>query len=174
MRTLKGERVVRTAVLSSAFFVASLIHIPFGPTSVHLVLNGLVGILLGWETFCAVFVALMLQAILFQFGGISSLGINTFNMAVPGVIVYYLFSRKIRKCSKGATLIGGFLAGFSGVFFGGVFLSLSLYLSGEQFLSTAKLAFVAHLPVMIIEGIITALVLQFICRVKPEMLVMDS
>ena len=46
----------------------------------HLILNGLLGMLLGWAAFPSIFVALMLQAILFQYGGITVLGVNTFNM----------------------------------------------------------------------------------------------
>jgi hypothetical protein len=38
---IKGEDIPKVAMLSSAFFVASLIHIPFGPTSAHLVLMDL-------------------------------------------------------------------------------------------------------------------------------------
>ena len=45
-KNLKNEDFPKIAVLSSTFFVASLIHIPIGPTSAHLILNGLTGILL--------------------------------------------------------------------------------------------------------------------------------
>jgi len=47
LRKIDTESIPRVGVLSSAFFVASLIHVPIGPTSVHLVLNGLMGLLLG-------------------------------------------------------------------------------------------------------------------------------
>jgi len=169
LKSLKEEKMVRTAVLSSAFFVASLIHIPLGPSSVHLILNGLVGLLLGWQVFCALFIALLLQAILFQFGGLTTLGINTLNMALPGLICYFLFRSGLRK-GKVVSLISGFLAGFLGVFLASICVAVSLFCSGEQFLNTAKLIIVAHVPVMFIEGIITALTVQFIKKVKPEML----
>ena len=61
------------AILAAHFFVGSLIHVPVGPSSVHVVLNGLLGMLLGWAAFPSIFVALMLQAILFQYGGITVL-----------------------------------------------------------------------------------------------------
>ena len=48
LRKLEGEALVRTGVLSAAFFAASLVHLPLGPASVHLVLSGLMGALLGW------------------------------------------------------------------------------------------------------------------------------
>ncbi|MFC1645837.1 cobalt transporter CbiM [Candidatus Omnitrophota bacterium] len=169
LKKLKEEDMVRTAIFSSAFFVASLIHVPFGPASVHLILNGLVGILLGWPCFCAIFIALLLQAVLFQFGGITTLGINTLNMALPALICYFVFSRIIRKGILPG-MITGFLCGFISVFLSTLCLSASLVFSGEQFISSAKLIFIAHTPVMIIDGIITGLVLQFIRKVKPEIL----
>ena len=170
LRFLKGENIVRAAIFSSAFFVASLIHVPIGPASVHLILNGLVGVFLGWSVFCAIFVSLLLQAMLFQFGGLTTLGINTFNMAFPAILCYLLFARVLKK-GRLSILIFGFLAGFLGVFLGSLCVALSLFFSGEQFLNAAKLIFMAHLPVMFVEGIITALILQFIKKVKPEIFI---
>ncbi|MBW2637609.1 MAG: cobalt transporter CbiM, partial [Deltaproteobacteria bacterium] len=97
LRRMDNDNIPKVAVLSSAFFVASLIHVPLGPASVHLVLNGIIGILLGWLSFPSIFVALTLQAILFQFGGITTLGVNTVVMALPGVICYYLFRGYVRR-----------------------------------------------------------------------------
>ena len=51
LRKLDYEQMPRAAMLSATFFVASLIHLPIGFTSVHLVLNGLVGLILGWAAF---------------------------------------------------------------------------------------------------------------------------
>jgi cobalt/nickel transport system permease protein len=70
---------------AAAFFMASLIHVPIPPTQAHLVLNGLLGLLLRAEQL-AIMVALSLQALLFQFGGITSLDVNTFIMVFPAVI----------------------------------------------------------------------------------------
>ena len=169
LKQLKDKDIVKTAVLSSAFFVASLIHVPLGPSNVHLILNGLLGLMLGSVGFCAIFVALLLQAILFQFGGLTTLGVNTFNMAMPAWICFFLFSKLI-KGNKVPLAMIGFLTGFISVALSAVFLSLSLISSGEHFESSAKVILIAHIPVMIIDGIITAVVLQFIKKVKPEML----
>ena len=86
LKKMEHKEVPRVAILSSVFFVASLIHVPVGPSSVHLILNGIIGVLLGWSTFPAILVALALQGVLFQFGGITTLGVNTFNMALPAII----------------------------------------------------------------------------------------
>ena len=66
LRKLDYDRLMTVAILAATFFVGSLIHVPIGPSSAHLILNGLVGILLGWAAFPAIFVALLLQAVLFH------------------------------------------------------------------------------------------------------------
>ncbi|MCD6407611.1 cobalt transporter CbiM [bacterium] len=169
IRRLEEKDIPEVAILSAGFFVASLIHIPVGPSSVHLILNGLVGILLGWISFPAILLALFLQAILFQFGGLTTLGVNTANMALPAVICWYLFRKGVRK--EGIIFdIFSFMAGFSGVFFGAVFVALSLVSTGEIFLNISKAVIVAHLPVMVIEGFITLFILKFLKKAKPEIL----
>jgi cobalt/nickel transport system permease protein len=54
----------------------------------------------------------------------------------------------------------------------GIFVGFSLYLTGEAFLPAAKLLVTGHIPVMLIEGIITAACLTFLKKVKPELLSM--
>lgn len=167
---LTDEHLVRTAMLSSAFFVASFIHIPLGPTNIHLVMNGIVGLLTGWSCFIAIGIALLLQALLFQFGGITTLGINTLNMALPAFICFLIFSPLlVRKPIP--VVLTGFFCGLLSVFLGALLLSLSLITAGESFIPTAKLVFASNTPLMIVDGIVTALALQFISKVKPEMLI---
>jgi len=170
LKKMDYEKIPQVAVLSSSFFVASLIHVPIGPSSVHLVLNGINGLLLGWMCFPSILVALALQAILFQFGGITVLGVNTVNMALPGVICYYLFARLINHENRFVYLIAAFLCGFLSVFLSGILVALSLWFTEESFVSAAKLIVLAHLPIMIIEGIITLFCVAFLKRVKPRLL----
>jgi len=170
LKKMDSDKIPQVAVLSSAFFVASLIHVPIGPSSVHLILNGINGLLLGWLCFPSILVALTLQAILFQFGGITVLGVNTVNVALPGVICYYLFSRLV-NLERGIISLGAaFACGFLSVFFSGILVALSLLFTEQSFMSVAKLIVVAHLPIMIIEGIITLFCMAFLHRVKPELL----
>jgi cobalt/nickel transport system permease protein len=170
LKKMNYEKVPEVAVLSSAFFVASLIHVPVGPSSVHLVLNGLVGVLLGWMAFPSILVALALQALLFQFGGFTVLGVNTFNMAAPAVASYYLFNLLVRSGNQAVSAVAAFLAGALGVGGGTFLIALCLVSTGEEFMSVARLVFLAHLPVMVIEGIITAFCILFLKKVKPEIL----
>ncbi len=170
LKQLSAEKIPQVALLSAAFFVASLVHVPLGPSSVHLILNGLIGMILGWLSFPALLVALFLQAVLFQFGGLTTLGVNTFNMAFPGVVVYYLFRPWIKEKASLASSIGAFLAGALGVLLAGIFVALELSFTGENFRAAAKLILMAHLPIMIIEGIVTILVVGFLQKVRPEIL----
>ncbi len=164
------EKVPEVAVLSSVFFVASLIHVPLGPTSVHLILNGLLGLLLGWSAFPAILVALFLQAILFQFGGLTTLGVNTINMALPAVACYFAFGKAVTSEKNWAVIGGAFCCGFLSVGLSGLLVALSLLFTGQSFLNVARLILLAHLPVMIIEGVITVFVVKFLKKVKPEIL----
>lgn len=170
LKKMSVENTPRVAVLSSVFFVASLIHLPVGPASVHLMLSGFVGIVLGWMAFPAIIVALLLQAILFQFGGITTLGINTLVMAVPALVCSLLYARFVQRRNNTVAAVAAFLAGATGIFLGGMIVALLLISTGEQFIAAAKLFVAAHFPVMIVEGILTAFIIVFIRRIKPEIL----
>jgi cobalt/nickel transport system permease protein len=171
LRKVDNENIPKMGILSAAFFVASLAHVPVGPASVHLILNGLLGLILGWKAFPAILVALALQAFLFQFGGITTLGVNTMNMALPAVICYYLFGWSVKSGVKQSLFItAAFASGFCAVLVSSIFVGFSLYLTGDAFLPAAKLIVAAHLPVMIIEGIVTAACILFLKKVRPELL----
>jgi cobalt/nickel transport system permease protein len=170
LKKLDYDRVPRVAILTSAFFVASLIHVPIGPSSVHLVLNGLMGLLLGWPAFPAILIALFLQALLFQFGGITSLGVNTFNMALPAIVCFYLFGYGVKRRSNLISLGAAFACGFLAVLLGSLMVAVSLVSTGDPFMGVAKVVVVAHLPVMIIEGLITLFSAGFLKKLKPELL----
>jgi cobalt/nickel transport system permease protein len=97
------EEIPRLSVMTSSFFVASLFHIAVGPTSVHLILSGLVGIILGILAYPAIFIGLILQAFLFGHGGVTVLGVNTVIMGVPALVAYGIFNEQsgtVRRSSK--------------------------------------------------------------------------
>ncbi|MBN1833542.1 MAG: cobalt transporter CbiM [Deltaproteobacteria bacterium] len=170
LKKLDYDRVPQVAILSAGFFVACLVHIPIGPASAHLILNGLMGLFLGWVAFPAILIGLILQAVLFQFGGLTTLGVNTLNMAFPAVLCFFTFRAGIRSENMTLSMAASFLCGSMAVLLGSLMLALSLVCSGEHFLVVAKIAVMVHLPVMVIEGLITALCVRFFKRVKPEIL----
>ena len=169
LKKLDYDHIAKAGMLSAAFFVASLIHVPIGPSNVHLILNGIVGLLLGWAAFPVILVALILQAVLFQFGGITTLGVNTIIMALPAVLSYMAFRPLITRTNPLA-MMGAFACGFLSVFFGAVMVGLGLFFTEENFLQVAGVVVAAHLPVMVIEGVITALCVAFLRKVQSELL----
>ncbi|KKL14565.1 hypothetical protein LCGC14_2514380 [marine sediment metagenome] len=184
LRLMDNRRVPEVAVVASALFVASLIRFPLGPASVHLTLNGLAGILLGWMAFPAVFVALLLQALLFQFGGFTTLGVNTVVMALPAVIAHIICRPLL--CSqvggpgpggpggRSAAVWAGGIAGAVGVAGGAMLIAISL-MATERSFKALTLAFAAtHVPVLVVESAVTAFVLAFLWKVKPELLMLNG
>lgn len=168
VKDLKNDDIPLTAVSSAMFFIASFIHIPFGVTQVHLILLGVIGILIGWNSFVAIFVALLLQALLLGYGGVVSLGVNLFVMAMPAVMVHYFFSTTLTKKLKDN--VKYFLVGFSGTFLATLFLSIILYFSKEEYSYAAFTIFSVNIVTMVLEGIVSMFLLLFIKKVYPKVL----
>jgi len=169
LKKLDYDQIAKAGMLSSAFFVASLIHVPIGPSNAHLILNGLVGLLLGWAAFPAILAALALQGAFFQFGGITTLGVNTIIMALPAVVGYLMFGHMIHKSPRTAAA-AAFACGFLSVLISGLMVGLALIFTEENFLEVSGIIIAAHIPVMIIESILTAICVTFLRKVRPEML----
>ncbi len=173
LKKLDSDRIMSVSLLTATFFVASLIHVPFGPGNIHLVLNGLLGIILGWTCFPAIFAALVLQAVFFQFGGITVLGVNTMVMALPALCAFYLVRPWLKTNGKKrawAAFGGGFLT----ILFSSILMILSLVVSNKGFVDSAKVIFAAHIPLMIIEGLMTMFIVTFLAKVQPDFLYMDK
>jgi cobalt/nickel transport system permease protein len=169
LKKIEYDRIVHVAILASSFFVASLIHVNIGPASAHLILNGIVGLLLGFAAFPAILTALLLQAILFQYGGLTTLGVNVVIMAVPCVLSHYLFMPLIGRSPK-LTFTAGFLAGFVSILLSSLLLGSALWLSNQGFFELSLTIIMANIPIMIIEGIITGFCVGFLLKVYPEIL----
>ena len=175
IRKMRYEDVPRMAVMAAAFFVASLVHIPIGPAQSHLVLNGLCGIILGWGAFPAFMVALFLQSMLFGYGGITVLGINTMIMAAPSVACFYFFRPQLEKpFSRKIHFLAGFAAGFFSIIVSALLIGGTLYLDDKGFYAISMTIIVAHLPISIVEGILTGVAVVFLRRVSPEIFLFGS
>jgi cobalt/nickel transport system permease protein len=169
LRKMDYQRLPQVAVLSSAFFVVSLVQVP-GPIAVHLVLSGLLGLILGWAAFPAVLVAITLQAVLWQVGGLTAVGINTVVMALPAVVCYYLFGRAVRVPNQKGAFVAGVAAGATGVLLGILLAAGSLLAAGEGYKVLSGLTVLEHLPVVVIDGLVTGSAVVFLRRVRPELL----
>jgi cobalt/nickel transport system permease protein len=180
LKKLPWKHIMSVGILSAAFFVSSLIHVPLGPGSVHLIMNGLLGAILGWAAFAAIAVALFLQALLFQFGGLTSLGVNICIMGFPAVLSGLTFRRFFAGkavAAQGSNASGkaaAFACGALAVLGSALLCALALCLSGDVFFPTAWAILLAHLPIMMIEGLLTAAIVSCLTRMLPELLSPDA
>ncbi len=168
--SLDYHRIPRAAVLSAAFFVISTIHVPLGLTAVHLLLTGLMGLVLGWAAFPAIVVALVLQVVMFSYGGPITLGVNTVIMAAPAVTCYYLFRRPVCSASEPVVFAVGAAAGATAILLGGLLGAVALGAAGSQFQPFGLAMFVGHLPLAAVEGLVTGSVVVLLRKVRPELL----
>ena len=165
---IEDEDIPKISLMSATFFAASLISIPVPPTSVHPLLCGLIGIILGKKAALAFFPALLLQALLFKHGGITALGANTIMLFIPAYISYLLYKK---MPIKEDLIRAGFVGAFS-VIMTVIILIILLALTDQRFaqgdFSVVKIAIVGHAPLVIVEGIITGFAVQFIEKNKPN------
>ena len=161
-------KIVRTALISSAFFLASLVNVRIGPSSTHLTLLAPMGLVLGFGVFPAVFVALLLQALLFHFGGLLVLGVNTFIMSASALLVYVLFGKFIRGGRY--AVVFSFVAGVTAVMTGACLVGAALGMTDGNFFTAAKIIIIAHVPVALIEGVVTVFLMSWLKKSAPEFL----
>lgn len=171
--------IPKASMFTAAFLVLSWIHVPVPPVSVHLVLNGLMGVVLGWYAFPAILIGLFFQAVLFGHGGLTTLGVNAAMMGIPALLAHYIFRvRPQRRTGQRPLWAGvfGFLGGFTGLVAAAAILFAVLVTTIPADIdavteSAAIIALVlAHVPLGVIEGTATALVVLFLLRVRPELL----
>lgn len=168
-RRLDDEFVPRLGLFTAVIFVASQIHVPAGPVSMHLLLNTVTGIVLGSRAIIAIAVAVFLQALLFAHGGLTTWGINTLTLSIPGIIAGRVFRGINRHSAKWAfpsgLLIGWFTAATT------IALAASaVYTLGIESRLAVGAVVISQLPVIGLEGIITATLTHYLSRVKPQWL----
>ncbi|OOF62117.1 cobalt transporter CbiM [Rodentibacter sp. Ppn85] len=172
IRRLEVENLPLAALFAAAFFVAGTIHIPVGIGSVHLILNGMAGLFLGWAVFPAFLIALLLQVLFFSFGGFAVLGVNLCLMATPALIAHYLFrSFLMPQMPLKSRLFVGIGAGIIGVGGAAALASLALVLDGgKSYSSLVGLLLISHIPVLVLDSLISVGVISLLCKMYPEAL----
>ena len=112
----------------------------------------------------------MLQAVLFGFGGLSTLGVDTLNMALPGVVLASLARPLLAGASPArAGLVAAGVAALA-VFGTAGGVSAALALSSSDYVPALKIILLTYLPLAAVEAVITGFIVSFLARVKPEML----
>jgi cobalt/nickel transport system permease protein len=116
-------------------------------------------------------VGLLIQAILFQYGGLTTLGVNTLNVAGPAVLFGAIFNKVIFSQNVLSCTIGAFAAGFLAIALTSLMVSVDLILTdSNSYKVAAYTILVSHVPVMFIEGAVAILCVRFLKKVKPELL----
>jgi cobalt/nickel transport system permease protein len=162
-------------VLAAFVFAAQMLNFPvLGGTSGHLIGGSLLAILLGPMTgFLTMATVVIAQALFLQDGGLIALGANVFNIgAVTSFGGYALYRLLAGRAARGKRmLVAGFLAGWASLILSAACCALQLSLSGAIPLRiglTTMLGY--HAIVGIIEGALTAGVLSFLLKVRPDLI----
>lgn len=166
----KSEEIPQISLMTGAFFALSLISLPVGPTSVHPLLGGLLGILLKRRAPIAIFAGLLLQALLFRHGGITTLGVNLLLLAIPALLAEKIFAAFKRFSVFSAAAVAGGGAVAAAVLLLILLLLVTNPIYGSGFLSVVHLLVLGHLPLVIIEGLLTGFAVSLLHRTKPHML----
>jgi cobalt/nickel transport system permease protein len=173
-----GDRTVSLMGVCAAFiFAAQMINFPIpGGTSGHLVGGTLAGALLGpWAGTLVVSAVFIVQAVLFQDGGLTVLGSNIFVMGLMGTFGGYYLYRTIRfalgRDKWAATAVGLAIAAWVSVVVAAVVVALMLALSGTVPLQVALIAMVGwHILIGIGEALITVAAVSYVWKSRPDLL----
>ena len=157
------DEIPKMGMMGAALFVASLLHFPFAGTSIHLGLFGIAGIILGKRAFPPIYAALLFQSLIFQHGGLITLGLNSLNMGAGAYVAWLIWNiDKIPEYIRSA------LAGIIGIIVPAVLMGLEFHLSGYG--RGILYLFSVYLVSAVIEGIITFSAVRSLRRVKPDIL----
>ena len=181
-RRLKLELFARMipimGVLSAFIFATQMLNFPvLGGTSGHLVGGALLGILMGpmagLLTMATVIIA---QALFLQDGGLLALGANIFNIGAitvfSGSAVFRLLGTE--QAGRRRLAVAGFVAGWFSVVLSATACALELALSNAIPLGIGLTAMAGyHAVIGVFEGALTAGVLSFLGRVRPDLLRRD-
>ncbi len=173
LRKARGmpEQVVPLMGVSGAFvFAAQMINMPVAAgTSGHLVGGALLTALLGAPLAVVTLTAvLVVQALVFQDGGLLALGANVLDMAVVGPLVAAAALRLLGRWPRLALFVGA----WAGVELAALLVSVMLALSGTVGLAPAAVAMGSvHAVIGLLEGVLTVAAVGFLQRVRPDLLV---
>lgn len=158
-------------VLASFAFVAQLLAFPVvGGTSAHITGAVLLAVILGpYTSLVIITLILVLQALLFQHGGILTLGANVLNLGIMGSLFGYFVYRVKRNFT-----MAGVAAGISLVA-GGICAATELALSGRLPFHAAIVSITTAQAITgVIEGFVTFSILMVIQRVRPDLLSLEK
>jgi cobalt/nickel transport system permease protein len=176
---LDDRKVPLMGVLGAFVFAAQMINftIPATGSSGHLGGGLLLAILLGPSAaFLTIASVLMVQALFFADGGLLALGCNIINLgAFPAFIAYPLIYKRLvgREPRHSRLVVAAIVAAVVALQFGslGVVLqTVASDVSSLPFKTFLLLMQPIHLAIGVVEGIVTAFVVSFVYKTRPEVL----
>ncbi|WGI17924.1 CbiM family transporter [Methanonatronarchaeum sp. AMET-Sl] len=175
LKTIDRDDIPRIALITAALFVITYIHIPVGGSSAHLTMAGALGILLGSQAYLSATIIIILHAVTGH-GGITTIGINTVFMGIPALIAYYLYINGLNLINReqAEAIVGGIVSGIGVILV--VLLAVAALIISEPFVGAGltEMAYslaLLHSPIILLEGIVLGVVIGYLAKVKPEMLV---
>ena len=176
---LSGRMVPMMGMLAAFVFAAQMLNFPvLGGTSGHLIGGSLLSILLGpLAGSLAMTTVIVAQALFLQDGGLVALGANIFNISIVTCMSGYAIFRLLGRNAGGGKrlFLAGFLAGWFSTVISAAFCALELGLSGAIPLRIGLMTMVGyHAAVGILEGMLTAGVLNFLRKVRPDLLALEG
>lgn len=162
--------------LTAFVFAAQMFNFPLGAgASAHLLGGVLVAVIAGpWAGILTLFSVVLIQALLFQDGGIAAIGANTLNLAVIGAgggYVIYRWLLALLGDGRMGRLAAAGAAAFLATVATGVAAGLELGLSGIVDVDVALLTVGgAHLVVAVAEAGLTVAILAAVLRSHPTLL----
>lgn len=168
---LEDGRVPLMGVMGAFVFAAQMINFPVGiGASGHLIGSALLAATLGPAAAVVVMTAiLVIQALIFQDGGLLALGANVFNMAIAGVLAGY-WPYRILSGTRGRSA-GLFLGGFLSAIVAAALCLGELALSGVRMpAQVLAISVVVFSVAGLLEGLITVAVIGSLTRMNPRWL----
>jgi cobalt/nickel transport system permease protein len=182
-KQLDESRIPLMGVMGAFVFASQMINftIPGTGSSGHLGGGMLLAAILGPHAgFLAMSAILMIQALFFADGGLLALGCNIINMGFyTCFIAYPLIYKKVLKkgySTKGIT-IAALLSSIAGLQLGSLSVVVQTMLSNVIELPFAIFLLLMqsiHLVIGIVEGLITAAVINFVWKARPELIEGDA
>ena len=169
--------IALTGMMSALIFVLQMINFPIAAgTSGHLLGGALAVIVLGPRLgLICLSVVVIIQSLLFADGGLSALGVNVLNMAIVTTTTsWFIVKYWIKFIGKNKTSIVtvSVLAGILSVVFSSIAFTIQYAIGGTISIpvGTVLIAMVTtHLIIGLGEGIITALIITLLMRVRPDL-----
>jgi cobalt/nickel transport system permease protein len=171
-KDLNEEKLPLVAVLAASIFALQSFNLPVSMgTSGHLVGGALAAIILG-SPFAAVFIltlVLIVQAVLFGDGGITTMGANIINMGVIGGFVGFYSFKGIMGVTKSMP-IAAFIAAWLACLIPSLAAAVEMYFAGTFPLMEGLIAMgIYHTIIGVIEGIVTVAVIYLITTARPDL-----